>query len=173
MGKTQRSNIRAKSFTRGVAAAVAMGGALAMLAGCTAGASSEPAPSATPTQSPAVDTSMGDHSAAFACGEFSALLGLEYTTRWNFEQGNTSADAYGQFLERQAFQLSQTYSSDPKLRDAVDDVRDYFSTTARSPEGWAYDPRAQEWFDAQDAMAAECDEAGTPLIVKAESGMGG
>lgn len=116
---------------------------------------------------------MGEPNAAFACGEFSALLGLEYTTRWNFEQGNTSAEAYGQFLDRQAFQLSQTYSTDPKLSDAVSDVRSFFASAPRSAEGWAYDPQSPDWFDAQGALAAACDENGTPLIVKAESGMGG
>jgi hypothetical protein len=173
MGKSQFVKLTATSFTRGVAAAVAMGGALAVLTGCVAGASSELEPSVTPTPAPSVDASMGEFSAAFACGEFSALLGLEYTTRWNFEQGATSAEAYGQFLERQAFQLSQTYSSDPDLRDAVAEVRDYFATAARSPEGWAYDPTSQGWRDARTAMSTECDEAGTPLVLKAESGMGG
>jgi hypothetical protein len=173
MGKTQLTKAFAGSFGRGVAATVVVGAALAILTGCTVGASEEPEPSATPTPESSVDTSMGEFSAAFACGEFSALLGLEYTTRWNFEQGATSAEAYGQFLERQAFQLSQTYSSDPNLRDAVAEVRDYFATAARSPEGWAYDPTSQGWRDAQTAMSAECDEAGTPLVVKAESGMGG
>jgi hypothetical protein len=170
MGNSQLTNAMTTRFARGTSVAAAISGAIVLLTGCVAG-SGQPAPTATP--SPSADTSMGDETAAFACGEFSALVGLEFTTRWNVEQGNTSAEAYGQFLERQAFQLSRLNSTDPSIRDAVSDVRTYFTSAAPSSEGWVYDPASSDWLAVQGAMTTACDEAGTPVIMKAESGMGG
>ena len=76
-------------------------------------------------------------------------------------------------LERQAFQLSQLYSTDPALRDGRSGVRGYIASSVSTPEGWVYDPRTPEWSAAQSVLSTACDEAGSPVILKMESGMGG
>jgi hypothetical protein len=105
---------------------------------------------------------------AFACGEVSALISLEYMSRLNLDQGTTSAEAYGQFLERQAFQLSVLYSADPVLMDGAEAIRTYISTAPRTEEGWAYDATSTDWFGAQEDFVTACEAAGSPLIVKSE-----
>jgi hypothetical protein len=105
---------------------------------------------------------------AFACGEFSALVSLEYMSRLNLDQGNTSPEAYGQFLERQAFQLAALGSGDPLLMEGADSIRTYLATAPATPEGWVYDSSSEEWFDAREELTTACEAAGSPLIVKSE-----
>ncbi|NQX27666.1 hypothetical protein HQQ81_09965 [Microbacteriaceae bacterium VKM Ac-2854] len=112
-------------------------------------------------------------SASYACGRYSSLLSLGWTTRWHHQQGDLSDDAYGQFLARQAFQLTTVATTDPAVTAAKTAATSYLKDTPATTQGWAYDPDSAEWSGIVSDLASACTAAGSELANWAEPGMGG
>lgn len=172
MGRSQK---RVRSRARSTAA-VAGALALTALTGCAGTAGAEPAPTVTVTVTAEPDASAldsGDRSAAYACGRYSSLLSLGWTMQWHLQQGEVTQDAYGRFLERQAFQLTTVQTDDPALTEARTSVTDYLRDATATAEGWPYDPADPEWGGIVSDLGASCSAAGSELASWAEPGMGG
>ncbi|NQX13487.1 hypothetical protein HQQ80_17810 [Microbacteriaceae bacterium VKM Ac-2855] len=160
-----------------MSAFIAVALTLAPLTGCAGTAEARsPAPTttvtvtATPSAAPSTG---GDTSASYACGRYSSLLSLGWTTQWHHQQGELDDDAYAQFLARQAFQLTTVTTTDPALTAAKTAVTTYLKDTPPTPQGWTYDPDSAEWGSIISDLGAACTAAGTELASWAEPGMGG
>ncbi|QHC67933.1 hypothetical protein GSU68_16065 [Rathayibacter sp. VKM Ac-2759] len=170
-----RSRNRIGSTAR-AGAAIAAALVLTALTGCAATAGAEPAPTVTVTVTAEPDAAAldgGDRSAAYACGRYSSLLSLGWTMQWYFQQGQVTEDAYRQFLERQAFQLTTVQTDDPALTTARTSVTNHLRDAPVTAEGWPYDPEDAEWGGILSDLGTSCSAAGSELASWAEPGMGG
>jgi hypothetical protein len=185
MGKTQVSGSRLGVVARSAAGVGAVASVIALLAGCAvtdtnAGVGTEASAASAPvTQSPTPRSTEDpsdiaeEGSVAYTCGKYGGLYSLELVTRWHLDQGFITPEAYGQFLDRQAFQISRLGSPEPELKLVTEGLSDFLATAPRTPEGWAYDSTSTQWNATAGAVNDACETAGYPVTVMAEPAMGG
>lgn len=160
-----------------VLAAATLAAAALLVAGCTSQTSTSPATTtapATAAPTPAGATagaSSGASDIALTCAVASAIGTTTLNAYSGYKQGKISAAEYAGAVNTVPFQYSAlTFQPDYGLKDLVAAAKDAIEKTPPSVDGAVFDPMAQPYSGAADAIAAACDAHHVGLQIAGEYG---
>ncbi|ROS70148.1 hypothetical protein EDF42_0140 [Curtobacterium sp. PhB172] len=161
---------------------VVAGALLASLAlsGCSADASSTPAPTSSsarsadaavdaPAASPAVDPMEEDRSAAAVCGQISALSTIALNASDGRSRGALTDAQYEALIAAERFGYEHLSSSDERLDNAIDYAHEYLDAHPAPTSGPALEDSA-EWDLVGRTLNTACQQAGSNVVATAQSG---